>query len=212
MCVQVVARMGLAAPRASGLALRPMVGGAGQPRTVLVVDDDPLFRAAVLRWRAGSLVVFAVADRDDAIERARAERPSIAIIDWCLGGGACGIDVIAPLREIQPALRIAIASAGLTTARTVAAMQAGANIAIDKPFTLSTVLRWLEDGLATRDLAPAAVEPLAVNERRYIERVLAESGHNLRRTANYLGVSRNRLKRLRGHSIPPLSDPTKIDQ
>ena len=191
-------------------------GEAGQPRTVLIVDDDPQFRTAAMRWRFGDLRISTVAEPGEAIDRVRAERPAIVIIDWFLGDRACGVDLIGPLRGIHPSLRIAIASAALTTARTVFATKAGADVVIDKPFSLATVLRWLDDGIAARDLAAAALERLEDSERRHIARVLAETGGNLRVAARRLAVSRNRLKRKLDSIPPPRGAPrraaTKTDE
>lgn len=169
--------------------------------TVLVVDDDLQFRNAASRWRVRGLRVVTATDAAEAFALARTHKPAIVVLDWFLAYEVCGVDLIAPIRTIVPTGAIVVASAGLTTARTVFATRAGADLVVDKPFSLATVVRWLEEGLTARDVQPVALEALDDHQRRHVERVLAESRGNLRVASRRLAISRNRLKRTLGHPV-----------
>lgn len=197
---------GLAAAATTALRSRAMGRKGKGGRTVLIVDDDPQFCAAAERWRSEDTRVVTASGIAEAHAHVRAEQPFLAIIDWCLGGGVCGADLIAPLRRVEPALQIALASAALTTARTVFAIKAGADLVIDKPFVLTDVVRQIEQGIALRDLAAPPQESLAAVEAQHIGRVIAETQGNLARAARRLGVSRNRIKRFLDSLPPPPGD------
>lgn len=70
-----------------------------QKRSVIVVEDDAAAREAVVLYlRHRGFRVASAANGDEAVGLAAGEKPSVAVCDWHLGGGANGVDVA---RELQ---------------------------------------------------------------------------------------------------------------
>jgi two-component system, response regulator RegA len=179
------------------------------PGHVLVVDDDALFRRVAERslTRAG----FRVATADSsgrALLLAAAHLFDTAILDYFLGAGEIGCDLIAPLRARHPTIRIAILS-GLGALPNVirSAHRAGANIVASK-----TAIDW--PALAAGDPpVPDPVPPLrpvvdlGALRRDAIHGALFVHRGNVTTTARALGMTRSSLQRvLRKMPLPVIDD------
>lgn len=98
------------------------------PIRVLVVDDHPLLRegiAAVLQAQGDMQLVGEAADGGEAIERFRALRPDVTLMDLQMPGMG-GVDAIVAIRREFPEARIAVLTTYKGDAQTVRAIKAGA--------------------------------------------------------------------------------------
>ena len=100
---------------------------------VLLVDDSALARRGTRRVleEAGYTVVEAE-DGLSALERFALEKPDIVLLDLVMKG-MYGLDVLAKLLELDPAVRVIVMSADVQTSSRDLVKQAGAVGFISKP-------------------------------------------------------------------------------
>jgi ActR/RegA family two-component response regulator len=180
-------------------------------RCVLVVDDDPLIRKAGAR-------ALEVADFDVAVAGAAGEALAAigvrafdtAILDYYLGPGVCGCDLIAPLRARSPRVRVVVLSGlGMLPDLVRHAHHAGADQVACKAHV---DWRALASG-------PAAVAPdpttssteLGAFKRAVIHGTYLVHRRNVTSAARALGVTRTSLQRLL-RKIPPSERPPADDE
>ena len=102
--------------------------GPGEPALrVMVVDDHPMWRDAVVRdlEAAGLSVVATAADGAEALTRARATRPQVVVLDLQIPPPA-GVEVTATLVREDPTVRVLILSASGEQGDVLDAVKAGA--------------------------------------------------------------------------------------
>ncbi|MGQ0463921.1 MAG: response regulator [Sporichthyaceae bacterium] len=94
---------------------------------VMVVDDHPMWRDAVERdlAEAGFEVVAVAGSGEEALRRAPAARPQVAVVDLQLPG-ISGVEVTAELLQADPTARVLVLSASGERADVLAAVKAGA--------------------------------------------------------------------------------------
>jgi len=94
---------------------------------VLVVDDHPMWREAVERdlTEAGFEVVAVAGSGEEALRRAPAARPQVAVVDLQLPG-ISGVEVTAELIRADPTSRVLVLSASGEREDVLAAVKAGA--------------------------------------------------------------------------------------
>jgi DNA-binding NarL/FixJ family response regulator len=92
----------------------------------MVVDDHPMWRDAVARdlSDAGFEVVAVASTGEEALRRAPATRPQVAVVDLQLPG-ISGVEVTAELVAADPTLRVLVLSASGERADVLAAVKAG---------------------------------------------------------------------------------------
>jgi signal transduction histidine kinase len=120
-----------------------------QGRCVLVVDDDAAVRdamaGALARWGCH---VLTAADGTEALALAGRERPDAVLCDLFLGGGECGLAVLAQLRDQRGAgLRCALVTAGGPEAQLAQAQASGHVLAL-KPLAPARLRALVESLLA----------------------------------------------------------------
>lgn len=172
-----------------------VIEGAGEP-TLLLVDDDAAFRAALgaALGRRGFAVT--LAEGPPAAERAASEQVfEYALVDVRMPGGS-GIDLCARLRQLDEGTRIVVLTGYGTIANAVEAMRAGAADYLTKPVDAATC----ERALLGRPRVPEAAgeEDLPSLERveyEYLQRVLADCGGNVSEAARRLRMHRRSLQR-----------------
>ena len=100
---------------------------AEQPLRVMVVDDHPMWREAVIRdlQSSGLDVVATAATGQEALARARATRPQVVVLDLQIPAPN-GVEVTATLVAEQPGVRVLILSASGEQADVLDAVKAGA--------------------------------------------------------------------------------------
>jgi DNA-binding NarL/FixJ family response regulator len=101
--------------------------GQSQPLRVMVVDDHPMWRDAVERdlVEAGIEIVATASNGKDVINRARATRPAVVVLDLQIPEPN-GVEVTATLVSEDPTLRVLILSASGEEQDVLDAVKAGA--------------------------------------------------------------------------------------
>ena len=106
---------------------------------ILIVDDSALSRKTLTRiLEAEGHVVLEANDGIAAIEHYFIERPDLVLLDLVMTG-MYGLDVLAKLRELDPTVRVVIASADIQSSTREMADEAGAVGFVNKPFTQAEV-------------------------------------------------------------------------
>lgn len=111
---------------------------------VLLVDDSGLARRSTRRVleQAGYEVVEAE-DGLSALERFAVEKPDVVLLDLVMKG-MYGLDVLAKLREIDPAARVIVVSADVQTSSRELVQAGGAAGFITKPASGTLVVQMVE--------------------------------------------------------------------
>jgi two-component system chemotaxis response regulator CheY len=111
---------------------------------VLLVDDSGLARRSTRRVleQAGYDVVEAE-DGLSALERFAVEKPDLVLLDLVMKG-MYGLDVLAKLRELDPAARVIVVSADVQTSSRELVQAAGASGFINKPVAPGQVVQMIE--------------------------------------------------------------------
>jgi two-component system, OmpR family, alkaline phosphatase synthesis response regulator PhoP len=131
------------------------------PGTVLVVDDEEAIAEAVrARLESEGFGVLVAFDGNEAIERARAERPDLVVLDLMLPG----MDGLEVCKEIQrdawvPVLML---TARTEEADTVAGFAVGADDYLTKPFSLRELVVRVKAILRRKERMQQAAEQQAL--------------------------------------------------
>jgi two-component system KDP operon response regulator KdpE len=124
---------------------------------VLVVEDDPqLVRALVINMRARRYQVDAASDGAAALRLAAARQPDVVMLDLGLPD-MDGVDVIRALRG-WIRVPILVLSARQASAEKVAALDAGADDYVTKPFSMDELMARLRAAVRRVGDDPAAPE------------------------------------------------------
>lgn len=128
---------------------------------VLVVDDEPpILRALAANLRARGFIADLAATGEDALRAAARHRPDVVVLDLGLPG-LSGLEVIQGLRG-WTALPIIVLSARGDERAKVAALDAGADDYVTKPFGMDELFARLRAAL--RRTAPVPEAALVVTE------------------------------------------------
>src|SRR5262245_16675510 len=113
---------------------------------VLVVDDDPLVRNALVRdFRHRGLEAHSAANLQEALEVSRAHTPQLAVVDLRLETQS-GLEVLRELRDAVPEVRIVMLTAFGTIPLAVQAMRLGAVDFLTKPLGADQILQAVSSG------------------------------------------------------------------
>ena len=125
-------------------------------RTLLIADDDAAFRNRIARaLEQRGFIVTAVGSVAEALAQT-ARPPAFAVLDLRLGDGN-GLEMVGPLRQARPDIRIVVLTGYCNIATAVAAVKEGADTLLTKPVDADRLLR---DAAALRDRPRgAAPEP-----------------------------------------------------
>ena len=173
-----------------------------EPLTLLVLDDDAVFVEVMQRalQRRGYRVL-AACNSNDALDLAQQTPPSHAIVDLKIAQES-GLDCIAPLLAINPALRILMLTGYASVATAVTAIKAGAFDYACKPLDADAILAKLGLGEALhlpQSLAVAEEAPTLSVKRlawEHVQQVLQQHEGNISATARALGMHRRTLQRM----------------
>lgn len=167
-------------------------------RRILVVDDDASLREALHRGLRKGREVDVAANTVEAKRLAEAHPPELAVIDLQIGTEN-GIELVRELRSELPDATIVVMSGYGSIDATVAAMRAGADDVIQKPFTTAELLRRAGGGPAGFEIdAPSLGRALW----EHCSRVLAACGGNKSLAAKKLRMHRSRLRRILAKGPP----------
>jgi two-component system response regulator RegA len=168
-------------------------------RSVLVVDDDEVFRTRLARaFRERGFEARTASGGEEAVALAAQESPEFAVIDLRMPDLG-GLDVVRRLRTVDPTTNIVVLTGYGSIATALEAVRLGATHYLTKPADVDDILA----GFARRDAAPdeAALSPpaevpsLARAEWEHINRVLTDCQGNISQAARLLGLHRRSLQR-----------------
>ena len=163
---------------------------------ILVVDDDPTFLAILSgAFKKRGYPVLSAETVSEALEKSSIQVPDYAVVDLKLGAES-GLDVITPLKQLNPAMKILILTGYSSIATAVAAIKAGAFDYACKPLDAEQILEILA-GQGRADKPGLQEEPVSVQRLQWehIQRVLNENNGNISATARSLGMHRRTLQR-----------------
>ncbi|MBZ9639947.1 response regulator [Streptomyces sp. PSKA30] len=152
---------------------------------VLVVEDDPqLVRALVINMQARRYGVDAAPDGATALRLAAAHRPDVVMLDLGLPD-MDGVDVIRALRG-WTRVPILVLSARQASDEKVAALDAGADDYVTKPFSMDELMARLRAAVRRTEDTPLAPETTVVETDGFTIDLLAKKvvrdGHDVRLT------------------------------
>ncbi|MGW0865139.1 response regulator [Streptomyces koelreuteriae] len=152
---------------------------------VLVVEDDPqLVRALVINMQARRYGVDAAPDGATALRLAAARQPDVVMLDLGLPD-MDGVDVIKALRG-WTRVPILVLSARRASDEKVAALDAGADDYITKPFSMDELLARLRAAVRRTEDTPLTAETTLVETDGFTIDLLAKKvvrdGHDVRLT------------------------------
>lgn len=114
---------------------------------VLVVDDSGLARRSTRRVLEGA--GYEVVEAEDglaALERYFVERPAVVLLDLVMKG-MYGLDVLAKLREMDPAVRVVVVSADIQATSRDMVAAAGASAFLTKPAAAPDIVAAVQHAL-----------------------------------------------------------------
>lgn len=166
--------------------------------TILVVDDDDVFRTQLARaLRSRGFEVSAAATADAALASAEVEAPELAIVDLNLGG-VSGLTVVRDLVAKDAGTQVLVLTGYGSIATAVEAIRLGAVGYLPKPADVDELLA----AFAKAKLPPLVALPselpapsLARAEWEHLQRVLTDCGGNISQAARKLGLHRRSLQR-----------------
>lgn len=168
--------------------------------TLLVVDDDRVYRTRVARaFRGRGYEVREAESPDAALRLARQESPELALIDLRMPGGN-GLDLVRDLLSIDEHTNIVLLTGYGSIATALEAVRRGATHYLTKPADVDEILtafaRKQDEAFVTE--VPEGIEgtpSLARVEWEHIQRVLTDCEHNISEAARRLGIHRRSLQR-----------------
>jgi two-component system response regulator RegA len=181
---------------AAGGLRRP---GRMEATTLLIVDDDQVFRERMARaFRDRGFDVRTAGDVEQAMAVARAESPELAVVDLRMPGRS-GLELVRELRAIDQATKIVVLTGYGSIATAIDATRLGATYYLPKPADIDDILAaFTRDEVPSSDAsettAPAAPS-LARAEWEHINRVLGDCDGNVSEAARRLGMHRRSLQR-----------------
>jgi two-component system response regulator RegA len=169
-----------------------MTGEADKP-TVLVVDDDEVFRTRLGRalGERGFAVTLA-ASVAEALAMAE-EAPEFAVVDLRMPGQS-GMELLKALKAKDPNTRVVMLTGYGSIPTAIEATKLGAAGYLTKPADADDVVKALL-GEQVTNVAARETPTLARAEWEYIHRVLADCGDNISEAARRLGIHRRSLQR-----------------
>jgi two-component system, response regulator RegA len=164
-------------------------------RSVLVVDDDDVFRTRLGKaFHDRGFDVRTAHSAAEAVRLAQQDSPEFAVVDLRMPG-ASGLEVIRELHAIDPASVIVMLTGYGSIATAVEAVRAGAVHYLSKPVDIDQILAAFEGKTATPTVSALEVPSLARVEWEHIQRVLSDCDGNISQAARLLGLHRRSLQR-----------------
>ena len=121
-------------------------------RSVLICDDDPLFRLAATRCLRDQYECFSASNSDEAFLLLKKKSIDILLLDVNIRTPDEGLRFIPVARDLDPELAIVMVSGRSDLTLVREAMRLGANDYLPKDFEVEEILHTLEQVLDVRDL------------------------------------------------------------
>ena len=161
-------------------------------RTLLIVDDDTVFRERLVRaMRDRGFEATGAADHSSALAAARQDSPELALVDLRLPGES-GLTIVRDLKALDPATVVVVLTGYGSIATAVESIKLGAASYLTKPADADRIVAAFNGTLPTET---AAVPSLARVEWEHLQRVMSDSGGNVSKAARALGIHRRSLQR-----------------
>lgn len=173
----------------------------GKEAPLLIVDDDAVFRAQLVRAMENrGFSVTAAESIAEAKRLAKAEVPGYAILDMRLDDGN-GLDLVEPLRALRSDMKIVILTGFGNIASAVAAIKVGAVDYLAKPADADDIAKAL---LSQTSQPPPPEDPMSADRVRWehIQRVYELCDRNVSETARRLKMHRRTLQRILAKRSP----------
>lgn len=173
----------------------------GPPRRFLVVDDDEVFRARLLKaLQARGIEAHGAGAAEAALDLAGKVQPQAAIVDMRMPGSS-GLELVSELKTRLPAIKVVVLTGYGSIATAVEAVRRGAVNYLTKPLDADQILAAFDKD---PDPPPAdSIPSLARVEWEHIQRILHDCNGNISLAARKLGLHRRSLQRKLG-KLPPL--------
>lgn len=173
--------------------------------TILIVDDEDLFRDSLIRaFQNRGFKAYSAANYNEAIAVIKKHKPQMAVVDLKMPGKS-GLEVIKDGLEISPELKIVVLTGYGSIATATDAVKLGAIYYLPKPADVGDILHAFSRSpdMAINNEPDDFIAPsLARTEWEHINRVLADCGGNISETAKRLGIHRRTLQR-KLYKYPP---------
>ncbi len=171
----------------------------------MLLVDDATFRGRLVKaLSARGFEVFDAGDAASAMRVAADKHPLRAVVDLKMPGKG-GLELIAELHQLDPAMQIVVLTGYGSIATAVEAVRRGAIDYLQKPVDAEQILGAFErDTEETTALPEKPTTPsLARVEWEHMQRILADCGGNISQAARKLGIHRRSLQR-KLQKLPPL--------
>lgn len=167
-------------------------------RSILIVDDDEVFRSRLVRaFDERGYEASGASSFDEAVRLASDESPELAVVDLKMPGKD-GLELVQELKRIDPTTLIVVLTGYGSIASALEAVRLGAVHYLTKPADADDIIT----AFARADLppdrppeVPTTVPSLARVEWEHIQRVLNDCGGNVSKAARLLGMHRRSLQR-----------------
>lgn len=170
-------------------------------KQLLILDDDEHFAHALsLGLKRAGFVISQANNIEQALHISQQQIFDYALVDLNLGDQS-GLQIIAPLRELQPQIKIIMLTGYASITSAVKAIKLGADHYLTKPVQLKDILNTIEHELNTsspklkqdeKEHNPMSIKRL---EWEHLQKVLDEHNGNISATAKALGMHRRTLQR-----------------
>ena len=175
-----------------------MTSTADQKPSILIVDDDEVYRTRLARaFVDRGYDVRTAHDHDSGVALATTESPEFAVVDLKMPGKS-GLELVKALREIDPATKTVVLTGYGSIATAIDAVRLGATYYLSKPADADDIVASFARGEAPPLEPPDhdyRAPSLARAEWEHINRVLSDAGGNISEAARRLGIHRRSLQR-----------------
>lgn len=167
---------------------------AAYPASILVCDDDPLFRRRLGRsLRDRGIEVFEASSSLEALECFKRIQTAAVLVDLKMPGES-GLWVVEKIHLISPQALIVVLTGFGSIATAMSAVRLGAHNYLTKPASVEQIIASFEPDSQER-LSALPMPSLAEVEAEYVQRVVDQCEGNVSRSARVLGVHRRSLQR-----------------
>lgn len=165
----------------------------GDGRTMLIVDDDEVFRERLVRaMRDRGFEATGAGDHATAVQAAKLDSPELAVVDLRLPGES-GLAVVRDLKALDPATTIVVLTGYGSIPTAVESIKLGATGYLTKPADADQIVAAFSGTAPAPE--PLSAPSLARVEWEHIQRVLADCDDNVSQAARTLGIHRRSLQR-----------------
>jgi two-component system response regulator RegA len=167
-------------------------------RTLLIVDDDAPFRAALAAaFARRGYRVFTAGSAEEALWCAEREAPDRAILDMRMPG-VSGIDLLRELVRRFPSVAVVVLTGYGSIPTAIEAVKRGAVNYLTKPAEpgeIEAAFAEENEGIEVAPHADTHVPSLDRAAWEHLQRVLTDTGGNISEAARRLGMHRRTLQR-----------------